>query len=155
VKTRRTYEQWRADAAAILGGLALLLPSFFVLAQMQQISANREVAMGIVHNKTVDEGGEGAVLYYLNYSFKDGSGREYRGSGSVGISLYKRVAPGDSLPVEYAADHPETSQIAGAFNPQMIEVVAFAASGIILFFYLGPRRWLRTWRGEPDPGPLT
>ncbi len=151
-KTPRVFKQWLTDAAAILGGLALTLPLLWVLVQGQRISWDRGVATGTVLRKEiVVSKDESPDVYDLRYSFRDASGSEYSGRGSVDVSFYRKTVPGATLLVEYATADPRTSRIAGAFDPMFIEMLGLAVSGIGLFVYLGPRRWARTSRGEPDP----
>ncbi len=65
--------------------------------------------------------------------------------------LYKKVVVGDGVLIEYAADGPGNNRVKGEFDPLAIEFLGMIVFGAGLFWYVGPRRWLGTWRGEPDP----
>ena len=151
-KTGRTRQQWTADAAAVL---ILVLPASFgwFVVRDQQISAKPETAVAVITEKRFHEGGsEDPDTYSVRYSFRDASGREVRGGDTVGKRLYEKVQVGDGIEIQYAADDPSNNRVPGEFDPILLEGVAFAVMGLIFFWYLGPRRWLRTMRGEPEPG---
>ena len=151
-KTSRVFKQWFTDLAAILGGLALTLPLLGMVVQGQRISWDRGVATGTVVSKEIHVSkDESPDVFEVIYSFRDPSGNEYNGHGSVDGSFFDKTAPGATLPIEYATADPRTNRIAGVFDPMFIQVLGLAAGGVTLFVYLGPRRWSRTSRGEPDP----
>lgn len=151
-ETGRTRQQWTADAAAIL---VLVLPAFFgwFVVRDQQISAKPERAIAMITEKQFHEGGsETPDSYSLRYRFRAASGEEFRSGAGVGKRLYDSVQVGDGIEIQYAADDPTNNRVPGEFNPVILEVLGLAVMGLYLFGYLGPRRWLRTLRGEPEPG---
>ena len=151
MKKSRTRKQWLADLAAVL---SLLLPALFIafVVRDQRISANPETAIAVLETKRiVDGGGESPIYYEVRYSFTAASGGWVHGQANVGKRLYDRLAPGDGFEIQYAADDPSLSRVPGEFNGMMVEAFAVGAQGAFFFGYLGPRRWLRTLRGEPDP----
>jgi len=123
MKPGRTQKQWLADVTAVLClALGVFLGSFFVPAA--RIWTNGATATGVVDEKIV--------------------------TAAVTGTLYKKVAVGGPVVIEYAADDPTDNRVRGDFDPLAIEV-GLIVVGLGLFWYIGPRRWLRTWRGEPDP----
>jgi hypothetical protein len=150
--TTRTQQQRIADAAAVL---SLVLPAFFLwfVVRDQQISAKPETAIAVITEKRFDEGGsEEPDSYDVRYPFRAASGEEFRSGASVTQRLYDKVQPGDGIEIQYAADDPSNNRVPGEFNPIILEVLGLAVMGLYFFGYLGPRRWVRTLRGEPDPG---
>ena len=143
--------QWAADIAAIA---TLLLPLLFaaLILQDRRITDDPMRAVATVEEKRiVDGGGEGPTYLEVRYSFRTASGKLFHGNANVGQKLYDRLAPGGSLEVEYAADDPGLSRVPGEFNEFWIEAFAVGVQGLIFFWILGPRRWLRVRRGEVDP----
>ena len=143
--------QWAADLAAIV---TLVLPLLFagLILQDRRITAAPARAVATVDEKRlVDGGGEGPTYLEVRYSFRATSGQLFHGHANVGQRLYDRLAPGDGLDVEYAADDPSLSRVPGEFNEFWIEAFAVGVQGVIFFWLLGPRRWLRVRRGEVDP----
>ena len=150
-KSGRTWWQWTVDAAAIV---VLVLPALFLwlVIRDQQISAKPETAVGVITEKTFHDGGsEDPDTYSVRYSFKDSSGQEFRGGDTVGKRLYDKVRVGDGIEIQYAAGDPSNNRVPGEFDPILLEVAALAVLGLGASWYLGPRRWLSTLRGEPDP----
>jgi len=151
MKPGRTQKQWLADVTAVLClALGVFLGSFFVPAA--RIWTNGATATGVVDEKIFTAAkGEDVDRYVLRYSFAVASGEGYRGQDMVTGTLYKKVAVGGPVVIEYAADDPTDNRVRGDFDPLAIEFAGLIVVGLGLFWYIGPRRWLRTWRGEPDP----
>jgi hypothetical protein len=140
------------DVGAVFTAFVFLVPVAWALVQEQRLATDGQITTGVVQKKVYVRGGnDSSPDYYVWYSFTDASDREHTGRVLVDDSVYDKVSPGDLLPIQYLADEPGTSRIAGAFNPLIPEVLAMAAVGAIWFIYLGPQRWLREWRGKPDP----
>jgi hypothetical protein len=151
MKTPRTGKQWSADVGAVLSLLFMTVLVALVVRE-SRISANPQTAIAVVDGKEMLEGdGEGPTYLVVRYTFRAESGKTFRGSANVSSGLYDRVAAGDGFEIEYAADDPSMNRVPGEFDAMFVEGIAFAVQGVFLFGYLGPRRWLRTWRGEPDP----
>ena len=151
MKTTRTRNQWLADVGAVL---SLLLVVFFpaMVVRDQRISAKPETAIAVITEKRFDEGGsEEPSSYHVRYRFRAMSGAEFRSGATVGERLYDKVQVGDGIEIQYEADDPSNNRVPGEFNPRILEILGMAVMGLYFFGYLGPRRWLRTWRGEPDP----
>ena len=150
MKTGRTTKQKLADATAIL---SLILPIFFgsYFVQAARIWTNPANTTGMVREKIFIEGkGEEADRYLVRYTFTVPHG-SYRGQTGVTGYLYKTLVVDGPVEIEYAADDPGNNRVKGDFDPLMIEFVGMIAFGLGLFWLIGPRRWLATWRGEPDP----
>jgi hypothetical protein len=153
----RTRKQWRVDLVAVLClALGLGLVAFAVVPALR-IAANTETAAGVVLQKRFGERSEDSFpTYDLRYGFRASTGGEYGGWAGVDEGVYKKTVIGDRIAVRYAADDPSIS--AAVVNPpfeQLFEAAVVVAQQIGFFAYLGPRRWRRTLRGEPDPGPWT
>jgi uncharacterized integral membrane protein len=151
MNTGRTRQQWTADAAAIL---ILVLPAFFgwFVVRDQQISAKPGKAIAVITEKRFFEGdSESPDSYHLGYRFRAASGEEFRSGAGIGKRLYDKVQVGDGIEIQYAADDPSNNRVPGEFNPVILEVLGLAVMGLIFFWYLGPRRWMCTLRGEPEP----
>ena len=151
MKRARTKKQWAADIGAVL---SLLLVGLFValVIRDQRISANPEKAVAWIYEKEMLEGdGEGPTYLVVRYSFTTETGDTFHGSANVGSRLYDRVSVGDGVEIEYAVDDPTMSRVPGEFDEMWVEALAVGVQGVAFFGYLGPRRWLRTWRGEVDP----
>jgi hypothetical protein len=133
--------------------LVFVVPVWWLLAEEHRVSTDGQIATGIVQSKTFVSGrGETSSYYSVSYSFSDASGREQTGSGRVDQSEYDKVSPGDALAIQYVPDGPLRSRIYGTSTLQDVgEPLALAAVGIAFFYFLGPQRWLREWRGKPDP----
>ena len=150
--TNRRARQWFVDAGAILTALVFLVPVVWLLVQEHRLSTDGMTATGVVRSKALVRGGnENPSEYYVAYGFEDASGTEHTGTTSVDDTVYDRVSLGEALPIEYLADQPQTSRIAGVFNPRIGEAGAMAGLGMVVFFFLGPQRWFREWRGGHDP----
>ena len=150
-KASRTRKQRLADVGALL---SLLFAALFVwmIVREQRISANPSTAVALVTEKKIEDGGsEGPVYSVVRYTFKTPSGETYRGRANVSSRLYDRLEVGDGFEIQYAADDPTMSRVPGEFDEMFIEAFAVGVQGVFFFGYLGPRRWLRLWRGEPDP----
>jgi hypothetical protein len=149
---KRRGRQWFVDAGAVLTALVFLVPVGLLLAQEQRLSTDSQIATGVVQGKAhVAGGNDSSPDYYVLYSVTDASGREHAGRKLIEYSLYEKVSPGDPLSIQYLVDEPDTSRIAGAYNPTIPEALALAAVGLVFFYFLGPQRWLRELRGKPDP----
>jgi hypothetical protein len=149
MKTSRTRKQWLADVGAVF---SLLLVGVFValVVRDQRISANPQIAIAVVNEKEIEDGGsEGPIYLVVRYTFKAASGDVFHGTANVSQRLYDRLAPGDGFEIQYAADDPSMSRVPGEFDEMFVEAFAVGVQGLLFFGYLGPRRWLR--RGEPDP----
>ena len=152
MKNGRTRQQWTADVAAIL---ILVLPAFvgWFVVRDQQISAKPVTAIAVITEKTFIKGGdETPDSYSLRYRFRASSGEEFRSERGVGKRLYDRVQMGDGIEIQYAADDPSNNRVPGEFDPILLLAAVYGVMGLLCFGYLGPRRWLCTMRGEPDPG---
>jgi hypothetical protein len=150
MKTGRTPKQKLADATAIL---SLILPIFFgsFFVQTARIWIDGATATGVVRELIFIEGkGENPDRNLVRYTFTVPGGA-YRGQSAVTGKLYKTLAVGGQVEIEYAADDPGNNRVKGDFDPLAIEFLGMIVFGLGLFWYIGPRRWLRTWRGEPDP----
>jgi hypothetical protein len=157
-KASRTYKQWRVDAVAVLLLVASVSFLALLIVPMARIAANPARAAGVVYaKKTIESDGESVPSYILRYSFRASAGLEYRGSAEVGVKVYDRTSIGDPMEIEYAADDPSANRMIGdpGFAASQLKGELMIVFFVGLFVYLGPRRWLHTWRGEPDPGPLT
>jgi hypothetical protein len=152
MKTRRRARQWFVDGSAILIGLAALVPVIWIHADDERMSADGQITTGVVQGKeTIEGGGETPTTYRLRYVFEDASGRKQAGSAGVEHSIYKTTSVGARLPIQYLPDQPQRSRIAGTFDPGILEALVLTALGFIYFFLLGPERWFKELRGEPDP----
>ena len=151
MKAGRTPKQWLADVTAVLSLiLTIFVGSFFVPAA--RIWTNGATATGVVDEKIFTEGkGENLDRYLLGYTFTTASGGAYRGRAWVTGTLYKKVAVGGGVVIEYAADDPANNRARDDFDPLAFEFVGMIGLGVGVFWYVGPRRWLITSRGEPDP----
>jgi uncharacterized protein DUF3592 len=152
IKKRRA-RQWFIDGAAIITLLVFVVPVGWLLAEQHRLSTDGPIVTGIVRSKAFVSGrGEISSYYSVSYSFTDASGREQTGSGTVDESVYDKVSPGDALAIQYLPDGPSRSRAYGTSTlPEVGEPLALAAVGIAFFYFLGPQRWLREWRGKPDP----
>jgi hypothetical protein len=150
-KTSRTRKQWLADVGAVL---SLLFAALFVwmIVREQRISANPSTAVALVTEKKIEDGGsEGPVYSVVRYTFKTPSGETYRDRANVSSRLYDRLEVGYGFEIQYAADDPTLSRVPGEFDEMFVEAFAVGVQGVLFFGYLGPRRWLRLRRGQPDP----
>ena len=150
MKTGRTPKQKLADATAVL---SLILPIFFgsYFVQAGRIWTDGATATGVVRELTfIEAKGEEVDRYYVRYTFTLPHG-SYRGQTGVTGYLYKTLVLGGPVEIEYAADDPRNNRVKRDFDPLIFEFVGMIALGLGLFWYIGPRRWLRVWRGEPDP----
>jgi hypothetical protein len=151
MKTERTRKQWLADIGAVL---SLLLVVLFValVVRHQRISANPEIAIAVVDAKEIQDGdGESPTYLVVRYTFKAASGSTFHSSANISSRLYDRLAIGDGFEIQYAADDPTMSRVPGEFDVMFIEAFGVGVQGVLFFGYLGPRRWIRQWRGELDP----
>jgi len=151
MKPGRTQKQWLADLTAVLClTLGIFLASFFVPAA--RIWTNGATTTGVVYEKIFTEGkGENVDRFLLRYTFAVASGEGYRGQDLVAGTLYRKVAVGGAVVIEYAADDPTDNRVRGDFDPFAVEFGGLIVLVLGLFWYVGPRRWLSTWRGAPDP----
>lgn len=150
MKTGRTPKQKLADATAVL---SLILPIFFgsYFVQAARIWTNGASTSGVVSEKIFIEGkGDNADRYLVRYMFTVPHGA-YRGQTGVTGYLYKKLELGGPVEIEYAADDPGNNRVKGDYDPLILEFFGMIFLGLALFWYIGPRRWLATWRGEPDP----
>jgi hypothetical protein len=151
VKDRRARQLF-VDAGAVFTLFVFLLPVWWTSAQDERLSTNGETTTGVVQKKIYVRGGnDSSPDYYVEYSFADAAGREHRARKLVESSLYEKLSPEDPLPIQYLVDDPGTSRIVGAYGPSISEAVALAGMGLVVFYFLGPLRWLRELRGRPDP----
>ena len=147
----RTGKQWLADAGAVFSLLFVLI---YVVAfvQYQRISMNPARAEGTLGEKVFIKGdGENSPRYLLRYRFTARTGDQYQGQAAVTDDFFQTASVGSQLEIEYAADDPGNNRVRGQFDPDALLYAALAVMGAALFVYLGPRRCLGTWRGEPDP----
>lgn len=98
----------------------------------------------------IEGGGEDSPRYLLRYTFTS-AGDAYRGQAAVTSEFFGDVAVGSPLEIEYAADDPANNRVRGQFDPDAFLYAVVTVTGAALFVGLGPRRWLATLRGEPDP----
>ena len=154
--TTKTANHWLPDIAAVLCLVATLV---FVVVYVgeQRTWATPETTTGVLTDRRAVIGNSEGVDYCtVTYSFTDGLGREYRGRSDLDFAFCSRSSVGDHLDVEFVRGNPGMSRVRGQASVQLIgqaAIVLLLPAG--LFVYLGPRRWLRMWRGEPDPGPFT
>ncbi|HVD31382.1 MAG TPA: DUF3592 domain-containing protein [Methylomirabilota bacterium] len=139
------------DALAIMH-VALTVTVVAMVVQTCRITANPETATAVVESKKVIDGGEDPDTFQLSYNFEATSGGQYRGRASVSQRIYDRTSLGDQLAVQYAADDPGNNRIISETgDPDLMRSVFYGIAGLGVFLYLGPRRWLRLRRGQPDP----
>jgi len=151
MKPRRTRAQWLLDAVAVMSVLA---PVTFIGAALQdrRISASPQTAIARVEEKRLDDtGGEGPIFLEVRYSFIAASGARFHGRGHVSQRMYDKLAVGDGLEVQYAADDPSVNRLIGGSPEAGVYYFGIAMIGILWFWFFGLRRWRRELRGEPDP----
>ena len=151
MKTPRTRKQWLGDVGALV---SLLFVAIFVIAFVQdkRISMNPARAGGMLGEKVFIKGdGENSPRYLLRYTFTAANGNAYSGQVAVAVDFYSDIAVGDAVEIEYAADDPANNRVRGQTDPDALLYLGLTIFGAGLFIYLGPRRWLATLRGEPDP----
>ena len=138
------------DAVAILHlMLAMILAAMLV--QTCRIMANPATATGVVESKKVIDGGEDPDTHQLSYSFATSRGT-YHGKASVSTKIYDESPLGATLTVQYAADDPGNNRvISETGDPDVVRYVLYGIAGLVVFLFLGPRRWLALRNGEPDP----
>jgi uncharacterized protein DUF3592 len=148
----RTRQQWTADVGAIVC-LALLTAFVVMVVQTGRIMANPAYVTGVVESKRVTEGNsESPEECRVQYSFSVTAGGTYRGTAGVSRKIYDRTSVGDPIEIQYAADDPGNNRVIGATgDPQVLESAVAAITVLVMFVWLGPRRWLALRHGEPDP----
>ena len=150
-KTSRTRIQWLTDLGAVVS-LLFVLVYVVLFVQYQRISLNLANAEGVVREKVFTKGdGENSPRYLLRYTFTAADGEAYRGQAAVTSEFFANVAVGNPLQIEYAADDPANNRVRGQFDPDALQYAVVTVIGAALFVAFGPRRWLSTLRGEPDP----
>ncbi len=87
----------------------------------------------------VDTGGEGPVFPDIGYRFTAASGGTFSGHSYVSQGLFDKLAVGDSVEIQYAADDPSTSHIPGESGEWTFYTFGISVIGGIFFWYLGPR----------------
>ena len=143
-------DRW-LDALAILH-LSLTVIVVVMIVQTCRIMANPATASGAVESKKVIDGGEDLDTYQLGYSFAAISGGTYRGRASVSTTIYDHTSLGDLITVQYEADDPGNNRvISETGDPDIGRSVMYGMAGLVVFLFLGPRRWLALRSGEPDP----
>lgn len=153
MKTPRNRKQWLADIGALAGILLILVAASEVIRELR-ISANPVAVIGTVVEKDLIEGDEETPdSYKLRYAFTTESGAEYRRWATVDPQTYDRAELGVTVAVQYAADDPGNSRLAGNNGiDRWYAAVMVGVTGTALFGALGVWRWLAVVvRGERDP----
>ena len=111
-------------------------------------------AIGTVVEKDLIEGdNETPDSYSLRYAFTTQSGAEQQRWARVDPQTYDRAELGDNVAVQYAADDPGNSRLAGNNSvDRWYAAVMVGVTGTALFGAFGIRRWMAVVvRGERDP----
>jgi hypothetical protein len=153
MKKPRTLRQWLVDAGAILCAAVVVVLAVGTVRDLR-LWQNPETSIAVVIDKRVSNGAEGGTFYQVRYSFTPSSGRQFLGEANLRHELYDETSLGDRIQIQYAADEPGRSRAINEVRDPVgsfIAVATWTASFFAMFIYYGPRRWLRTLKGQPEP----
>ena len=132
---------WKLASRAMvlwIGAFLLMIGLVFTVLGIRDASRERRYqtngrsADAIVTGKSIDRaerGGNPATRYLVTYRFTSSEGRDIEGSAEVPVEDWERAESGQTFPVTYLAEAPESSRAVGSGQEARIVIYVFLAIG--------------------------